>query len=90
MGQAVHNDRYEDITVQALPSEYGRVCNASYKKWDVRLAFGTWFTSCSSLSHPSHSKPVVGHDVATQAAGHTNSGPATAGVSYASCQTASS
>ena len=32
MGQTVHDERYEDILLQALPSEYDRVTNRQLRE----------------------------------------------------------
>ena len=32
MGQAMHDERYEDIILQTLPVEYEKVKNVSYEK----------------------------------------------------------
>ena len=38
MGQPVSDERYEDIILQTLPAEYGRVRTASYERRDFHLA----------------------------------------------------
>ena len=75
MGLTVHDERYQDIILQALPSEYERARNANYEKQDfelvdIRHMVHTMFVD--SRSRPSHSKPVAGGGIAMQAAGHTN------------------
>ncbi|CAN0068573.1 unnamed protein product, partial [Laminaria digitata] len=37
MGQTVHDERYEDIILQALPPEYESVRTASYERRDFGL-----------------------------------------------------
>ena len=37
MGQTVHDERYDDIILQALPPEYERVRTASYERRDYEL-----------------------------------------------------
>ena len=37
MGQTVHDGRYEDVILQALPSEYERVRTANYERRDFGL-----------------------------------------------------
>ena len=37
MGQTLHDERYEDIILQALPPEYERVRTASYERRDFGL-----------------------------------------------------
>ena len=76
MGQTVHDERYKDIVLQALPVEYDMVRNANYEKRDfglvdIRQMVHTMFVD--SLLRSSHYKPVTGHDTAMQAAERTNS-----------------
>ena len=75
-GQTVHDERYEDTILQALPAEYERGQNASYEKRDfglvnIRHMVHTLFVD--SLSRPSHPKPVAGRGIAMLAAGDTKS-----------------
>ena len=70
------DERYEDIILQVLPAEKERVRSASYEKMDfglveIRHMVHTMFVEI--LSRSFHSKPVAGHGIAMQAAGHTNS-----------------
>ena len=76
IGQTVHDERYEDIILQALPAEYERVRIASYEKRDfglddIRHMVHTMYVD--NLSRPSNPKPVAGRGIAMQAAGHNNS-----------------
>ena len=76
MGQTVHNKRYEDIILRALPIEYERVLTASYERRDfglddIRHMVHTMYVD--NLSRPSNAKPVAGRGIAMQVAGHTGS-----------------
>ena len=67
MEKTVHDKRYEDILLQALPAEYKSVRNTSYEKRGFRLVgirhmIRTIFAD--SLSRPFHSKPVADHGIA--------------------------
>ena len=75
-GQPVPDERYEDIILQALPAEYGRVRTASYERRDFHLAdirrmFSAPYIDC--LSRPNNSLLVAGRAVAMQATGGDNS-----------------
>ena len=58
--QTVHDERYEDIIFQVLPSEYERLRNARYVRqagfWAGRHSahgthyIGTWYTLCTSTT----------------------------------------
>lgn len=76
MGQTVHDERYEDIILQAPPAEYERVRNASYEKRDfgldeIRHIVDTMHVD--NLSGPSNAQPVAGRGIAMQAARHNGS-----------------
>ena len=50
-GQTVHDKRYKDILLQAVPAEYERVQNASYENGTLDWwIFGTWYIPCSSTA----------------------------------------
>ena len=73
MGQTMHDERYEDIILQALPAEYERVRIASYEKRDfglddIRHMVHTMYVD--NLSRPVNHKPVAGRGIAMQATGH--------------------
>ena len=70
MDQPVPDERYEDITLQALPAEYERVRTASYERRDFYLAdirrmMSARYIDC--LSRPDNSLLVAGRGVAMQA-----------------------
>ena len=69
MGQMVHDERYEDIILQALPAEYERVRIASYEKRDfglddIRHMVPTIYVG--NLSRPSNPRPVAGRGIYIQ------------------------
>ncbi|CAN0287066.1 unnamed protein product, partial [Scytosiphon promiscuus] len=73
MGEMVHDERYEDIILRALPIEYERVLTASYERRDfgledIRHMVHTMYVN--HLSRPSSVKPVAGRGIAMQVAGH--------------------
>lgn len=76
MGQTVHDERYVDIILQALPAEYERVRNASYEKRDVdmdeiwRIVYTIY---ADNHSRSSYAQPVAGRDIAMQVARHNGS-----------------
>ena len=75
MGQTIHDERYEDIILQALPAEYERVRIASYEKRDfglddIRHMVHTMYVD--NLSRPVNHKPVAGRSIAMQATGHNS------------------
>ena len=76
MGQTVHDERYEVIILQALPSEYERVRTASYERRDfglddIRRMVSTMCVN--NLSRSSNSKPVAGRGIAIQVVGDSSS-----------------
>ena len=76
MGQTVPDERYEDITLQALPAEYERVRTANYERRDFHLAdirrmMSTLYIDC--LSRPNSSPLIAGRGVAMQATGGDDS-----------------
>ncbi|CAN0516343.1 unnamed protein product, partial [Laminaria digitata] len=76
MGQTVHDERYEDINLQALPPEYERVRTASYERRDfgledIRHMIHTMYVD--NLSRSVNAKPVAGRGIAMQVVGHTSS-----------------
>ena len=76
MGQKVHDERYEDIILQALPPKYERVRTASYERRDfgldnIRHMVNTMYVD--NISRSVSAKPVAGCGIAMQVAGHTSS-----------------
>ena len=76
MGQTVHDERYDDIILQALPPEYERVRTASYERRDyelddIRHMVHTMYVD--NLSCSVNATPVAGPGIAMQVAGHTSS-----------------
>ena len=76
MGQTVHDERYEDIILQALPPEYERVRPPSYEKRDfglddIRRMVHIMYVD--NLSRSVNVKPVAGRSIAMQVLGHTSS-----------------
>ena len=72
MGQPVHDERYEDIILQAILAEYERVRTASYERRefhqaDIRRMMSALYIDC--LSHPNNSPLVAGLGVTMQATG---------------------
>ena len=70
MGQPVPDKGYEDIILQAIPAEYGRVRTASYMRRDfylvdIRRMMSALFIDC--ISRPNSSPLVAGRGVAMQA-----------------------
>ena len=68
-GQTVHDERYEDIILQALPPEYERVRTASDERRDfglddIRHIIRTMYVDNRSRSV--NAKPVEGRDIAMQ------------------------
>ena len=73
MGQTVHDERYEDTILRALPTEHERVLTASYERRDfgqddIRHMVHTMYVD--NLSRPSNAKAVVGRGIAMQVVGH--------------------
>lgn len=72
MGQVVHNERYEDIVLEAVPAEYEKVWFVSYEKRDFGLdeirhmVHHTMFVDY--LSYHFISKAIANSDLAMQAA----------------------
>ena len=76
MGQPVPDERYEDIILQSLSAEYGRVRTASYERRDFHLADIRRMMSAlyiDYLSRPNNSPLVAGRGVAMQATGGDDS-----------------
>ena len=76
MGQTVHDERYEDIILQALPSEYERIRTASYERRDFGLngiqhMVHTMYVD--NLSRSFNSKPIAGHGIAMKVMGDNSS-----------------
>ena len=76
MGQIAHDERYEDIIVQALPAENERVRTASYARRDfglndIRHTVHTMYVD--NLSRFVNAKPTTGRGIAMQVVGHTSS-----------------
>ena len=76
MGQTVHDERYEDIILRALPIEYERVPTARYESRDfglddTRHMVHTMYVD--SLWHPSNAKLVAGRGIAMQVPEHNGS-----------------
>ena len=72
MGQTVHDERYDDIILQALPPEYERVRTASYERRDyelddIRHMVHTMYVD--NLSCSVNAKPVAGRGIAMQVVG---------------------
>ena len=76
MGQTAHDERYEDIILQAIPSEYERVRTASYERQDFgagrHSTHGTHYIG-RQPSRSFNSKPVAGRGVAVQVVGDNSS-----------------
>ena len=75
MGHTVHDERYEDIILQALPPEYERVRTARYVKLevgldDIRHMVHTMYVDNRSCSVSV--KQITGRGVAMQVVGHTS------------------
>ena len=69
IGHTVHDERYEDIILQALPPEYERVRTASDERRDfglddIRHIIRTMYVDNRSRSV--NAKPVEGRDIAMQ------------------------
>ena len=76
MGESMHDERYEDIILQALPVEYGRVRQTSHEKRDLGLDDIRHMVRSiyvDNLSRPSISSPIAGRGVAMKATGDHNS-----------------
>ena len=78
MGQTVHDERYGDIILQALPPDYERVRTASYETRDfalddIRQMVRTINMYVDNLSRSVSAKSVAGHGIAMQVGNHTNS-----------------
>ena len=76
IGQPEPDERYEDIILQSLPSDYERVRTASYERRDshqadIRRMMSALYIDC--LSRPNHSPLVAGREVAMQATGGDDS-----------------
>ena len=76
MNQPVPDERYEDIILQALPAEYGRVRTASYERRDFHLTdiqrmMSALYIDC--LSRSNNSLLVAGRRVAMKATGRDDS-----------------
>ena len=76
MGQAVHDESYEDIILQALPPEYERMRTSSYERRDfglddIRYMVHTIYVD--NLSRSINAKPIAGRGIAMQVVGHTSS-----------------
>ena len=66
LGQTIHDNRYEDIILQALPPEYERVRTASYERRDfglddIRPMVHTMYVD--NLSRSFNAKPVIGRGI---------------------------
>ena len=76
MDQPIPDERYEDIILQALPTQYERICTASYERRDFYLA-DIWRMMSSLyidyLSRPNNSPLVAGRGVTMQATGGDDS-----------------
>ena len=75
MGQSVHDERYEDIILQALPPEYERVRTARYERRDFRLddirhMVHTMYVDDRSCSVSA--TQITGRGNAMQVVGHTS------------------
>ena len=76
VGQRVHDRRHEEIIPQALPPDYERVRNASYKRWDFGLDDIRHIVEpmyVDNLSRSVNAKPVAGRSIVMQVVGHTSS-----------------
>ena len=76
MGESVHDERYEDIILQALPVEYERVRQTSHEKRDFGLddiRHMVHSIYVNNLSRPSKSSLIAGRGVAMKAIGDNNS-----------------
>ena len=74
MGQTLHDERCEDIILQALPPEYESVRTASYERRvfgldDIRHMVHTMYVD--NLSRSVSAEPVAGRGIATHVVGHT-------------------
>ena len=72
MGQMVHDERYDEIILQALPPEYERVRTASYERRDfglddIRHMVHTMYVD--NISRSVNAKPVAGRGIAMQVVG---------------------
>ena len=72
MGQSVPDERYEDIILQALPTEYKRVRTTSYERRDfhfagIRRMMSALYIDC--LSRSNNSPSIVGRGVAMHLTG---------------------
>ena len=72
MGQTVHDERYDDITLQVIPPEYERIRTASYERRgfgldDIRHMVHTMYVE--NLSRSVNAKPVAGRRIAMQVVG---------------------
>ena len=75
-GQTVHDERYEDIILQALPPVYERVRTASYERRDfglddIRHMVHTMYVD--NLSRSVNANPIAGRGIAMQVVRHTSS-----------------
>lgn len=74
----MHDERYEDIILQARLAEYERVRNASCEKRhfgldEIRHIVLVDTMYVDNLSDPSNAQPVAGRGIAMQAARHNGS-----------------
>ena len=72
MGESVHDERYEDIILQALPVKYERVRLTSHEKGDFGLddiPHMVHSIYVDNLSRPSISSPIASRGVAMKATG---------------------
>ena len=76
MGQTLHDQRHDEINLQALPPENERVRTASYERRDFGLD-DMWHMVhtmyVNNLPRSVNAKPVLGRGIAMQVAGHTSS-----------------
>ena len=75
MGQTVHDERYKDIILLTLSSEYERVRTASCERrdfglGDIRHMVHTMYVDNCSCSVSA--KPITGRGIAMQVVGHTS------------------
>ena len=76
MGQTLHDQRHENIILQALPPENERVRTAlderrDFVLEDIRHMVHTMYVN--NLSRSVNAKPVAGRGIAMQVVGHTSS-----------------
>ena len=77
IGQTIHQQRYEDIILQAVPPEYERERTASYERRDfgldgIRHMMHTIYAD--NISHSVNAQSIAGRGIARQVVGHTSSG----------------